>query len=239
MDENKRSERAKALRYKKPVATNLNLWQIQQDLEEMEEVCYDIQWYVDSTDEETMIANMDGDEDEAYEFKMAFSDLEAWLLQFQEDLQEQWVPECFDELIPAMRQRDYGGYLGFDEYEGDYFGINPYQYDMAEDGAEKRVCRLTKKELLEACGQTLNVITQYVSLKYRYDCLKTAFDVIKGENVKLMRLFRSIEEQYEKANEESRGFKYDWGKEINALDSMLMEVPQEYWMRTYTYKLRY
>ena len=231
MDENKRSERAKALRYKKPIATNLNLWQIQQDLEEMEEVCYDIQWYVDSTDEETMIANMDGDEDEAYEIKMAFSDLEAGLLQFQEDLQNEWIPECFDDLVPAMRRRDYGGYLGFDEYEGDYFGIQPFEYEWAEQASEKRVCRLTKKELLEACGQTLNVITQYVSLKYRYDCLKTAFDVIKGENVKLMRLFRSIEEQYEKANKESRGFKYDWGKEINALDSMLMEVPQEYWIQ--------
>lgn len=231
MGENKRRERAKALRYKKPIAKDLNLWQIQQDLDEMQEVCYDIQWYVYSTDDETMLANMDGDEDEVYEFKMAFSDLEAGILQFQEDLQDQWIPEYFDELIPAMRQRDYGGYLGYDEYEGDYFGIEPYKYDITEDGAEKRVCRLTKKELLEACGQTLNVITQYCCLKYRYDCLKTAFDVIKGENVKLLRLFRSIEEQYEKADRESYGFKYPYGKETQALDSMLLEVPQEYWIQ--------
>ena len=231
MTENKRAERAKALRYKKPIAKDLNLWQIQQDLDEMQEACYDIHWYVSSTDEETMIANMDGGEDEVYELKMAFSDLEAGILQFQEDLREQWIPECFDDLMPAMRQRDYGGYLGYDEYEGDYFGIQPFEYDFAEQEAEKRVCRLTKKELLEACGQTLNVIIQYCSLKYRYDCLKTAFDVIKGENVKLLRLFRSIEEQYEKANEESDGFRYDWGREVQALDSMLMEVPQEYWIQ--------
>lgn len=231
MDENKRAERAKALRYKKPIATNLNLWQIQQDLEEMQEVCYDIQWYVDSTDEETMIANMDGDEDEAYEFKMAFSDLEAGLLQFQEDLQNEWIPECFDDLIPAMHQRDYGGYLGFDEYEGDYFGIQPFEYEWAEQASEKRACRLTKKELLEACGQTLSVITQYVALKYRYDCLKTSFDVIKGENVKLLRLFKSIEEQYEKANKATYGFKYDFGKEADAFERMLWEVPQEYWIQ--------
>ena len=94
MTENKRAERAKALRYKRPIAANLNLWQIRQDLEEMQETCYDIQWYVDSTDEETMIANMDGDEDEAYEFKMAFSDLEAGLLKFQEDLQN-GLPDHF------------------------------------------------------------------------------------------------------------------------------------------------
>ena len=231
MDENKRSERAKALRYKKPVATNLNLWQIQQDLEEMEEVCYDIQWYVDSTDEETMIANMDGDEDEAYEFKMAFSDLEAGLLQFQEDLQNEWIPECCDDLVPAMRRRDYGGYLGFDEYEGDYFGIQPFEYEWAEQASEKRVCRLTKKELLEACGQTLNVITQYVALKYRYDCLKTAFDIIKGENVKLLKLFRSIEEQYEKVHDATHGFKFDYGEEAAAFDQMLWEIPQEYWIQ--------
>lgn len=231
MEENKRAERAKALRYKKPIATNLNLWQIKEDIDEMQETCYDIQWYVDNTDEDTLLANMDGDEDEAYEFKMAFSDLYAGLMRFQEDLQEEWIPECFDDLIPAMRQRGYGGYLGYDEYEEDYFGIDLLAYDWAEKEAEKRVCRLTKKELLEACGQTLRVITQYVAVKYRYDCLKTAFDVIKGENVKLMKLFRSIDEQYEKANEESHGFKYNWGKEINAFDSMLWEVPQEYWIQ--------
>ena len=231
MDENKRKERAKALRYKKSMARDLNLWQIQQDLEEMQETCYDIQWWIDSTGEETLLANMDGDEDEAYEFKMAFSDLEAGLIQFQNDLQEEWIPECFDDLVPAMKQRDYGGYLGFDEYEGDYFGIQPFQHEWAEEASEKRVCRLTKKELLEACGQTLKVITQYATLKYRYDCLKTAFDVIKGENVRLMKLFRGIEEQYEKANEASDGFKYDWGKEVDKLDSMLWEVPQEYWIQ--------
>ena len=36
MTENQRAEKAKALRYKKPIATNLNLWQIQQDLEELQ-----------------------------------------------------------------------------------------------------------------------------------------------------------------------------------------------------------
>ena len=54
MEENKRAERAKALRYKKPIATNLNLWQIKEDIDEMQETCYDIQWYVDSTDEDTI-----------------------------------------------------------------------------------------------------------------------------------------------------------------------------------------
>ena len=230
MDENKRAERAKALRYKKPIATNLNLWQIQQDIEEMQETCYDIQWFIETTDEDTLLANMDGDEDEAYEFKMAFSDLEASLLQFQEDMKEQWIPECFDDLLPAMHHRN-DGYLGFDSYEKDYFGIEPFTYDWAEKESEKRVCRLTKKELLEACGQCLNVIVNYMSVKYRFDVLKTAFDVVKGDNVKLMKLFRGIEEQYEKANEASNGFKYDWGKEVDALDRMLWEVPQEYWIQ--------
>lgn len=227
---NKRAERAKALRYKKPIAANLNLWQIQQDIEEMQETCYDIQWWIDSTGEETLLANMDGDEDEAYEFKMAFSDLEAELTQMQYDLQDQWIPECFDDLVPAMRYRG-DGYLGYDSYEGDYFGIEPGRYDWAEEESEKRVCRLTKKELLEACGQTLRVITQFVALKYRYDCLKTAFDVIKGENVKLMQLFRAIEEQYEKANTATHGFRFCYGKEDDALDRMLWEVPQEYWIQ--------
>lgn len=49
--------------------------------------------------------------------------------------------------------------------------------------------------------------------------------------MKLLKLFRSIEEQYDKAHEATSGFKYDFGEEAAAFDRMLWEVPQEYWIQ--------
>ena len=68
--------KAQNLRYKKPIAKNLNLDAITQDLWNMQEVCEEIRWYTDSEDGgDSLINALSGDEDEAYEFKMAFADL--------------------------------------------------------------------------------------------------------------------------------------------------------------------
>ena len=87
-------EKAKALRYKKPIAKNLNLEYIQQDLWDIQEECEEIRWYTDSEDgEDSLINALDGNEDEAYEFKMEFADLCAECERMFIDLKEEWVPE--------------------------------------------------------------------------------------------------------------------------------------------------
>lgn len=73
----KKAYKAKQLRYKRPIARDLNLDQIRSEMWDMMSVCEDIHWY--DNDEESLVNALDGDEDEAYEFKMAFSDLEAEL----------------------------------------------------------------------------------------------------------------------------------------------------------------
>ena len=148
MTEEARRYKAKAMRYKKPICKSLNLEQIRSDLYEMQETCEDVRWF--ESDEENLVAALDGDEDEAYEFKMAFADLCAELERFQDDLENEWIPECFDDFFPATGIGTYDGLYGYDEFEGDYFGLTPYKYDWAEKESEKRICRMTKKELLEA-----------------------------------------------------------------------------------------
>lgn len=90
------------------------------------EECENIRWYTDSDDgNDSLINALDGDEDEACEFKMMFADLCAECEQMSEDLNEEWVPECFDIFfVAAGAGEDYGGLLGYDSYEGDYFGLN-------------------------------------------------------------------------------------------------------------------
>ena len=161
---------------------------------------------------------------------MAFSDLAAELQQFEEDLNDEWIPECFDDLFPAAGADFFGGFLGYDAYEHDYFGLSPYEYNWAEQEAEKRICRLTKKDLLEAVGACLKVYSSFVALRYRYDCLEASLKIIQEKNIEGLKMVKAIEEQYEKAEQESNHFEYRWGNEVRKLDGMLDNIPQEYWL---------
>lgn len=48
--EETRKNKAKNLRYKKPIAKDLNLEAIKQDLWDMQEACEDVHWFTDSED---------------------------------------------------------------------------------------------------------------------------------------------------------------------------------------------
>ena len=222
-----KQQKAKNLRYKKPILQHMNLDYIREQIWEMMDVISDVQWFVD--DDDNLVNALAGDEDEAWEFKAAFSDLAAELEQFESDLQDAWIPDCFDDLFPAAGMEDV--WLGYDTYEHDYFGLTPYEYGPAQKEAEKRICRLTKTELLEAVGACLKIYASYTALQYRYDCLEASLNIIRGQNMDRLKLVKAIEEQYQKAEEESSGFKYQWGKAITDLDKMLASVPQEYWIQ--------
>lgn len=181
--------KAKQLRYKKPIARYMNLDFIREEIDFMADVIYDIQWFIE--DEQNLVNALAGDEDEAWEFKMAFSDLAAELDQFREDMNEVWIPECFDELFPAAGADCFGGFLGFDTYEQDYYGLDRYESEWGRKEAEK---------------------------------------LIQETNLEGLKLVKAIEEQYEKAEEESEHFKYDWSPAVKQLDSMLAEMPREYWL---------
>ena len=92
-----KKHKARQLRYKKPIAKDLNLDTIREKLCDIQEACEEVRWYTDSDDgADSLINALSGDEDEAYEFKMAFADLCAECERMNSDLDEEWVPECFD-----------------------------------------------------------------------------------------------------------------------------------------------
>lgn len=225
----KKAYKAKQLRYKKPIVRGLNIDTIYSELWDMISACEDIHWY--DNNEESLVSALDGDEDEAYEFKMAFTDLEAELEQFQADLGSEYISDYFDIFFPAVEAKYAGGYLGFDQYEGDYYGLDPYEYLLAENEAAKKIMSLTKKEILETVGQCLKIAYQYMAVRYRYDCLNAAIEILRGENMERIKIVKGIEEQYLIAEETSDGFKYDYQKEVRKLDEILLLVPQEYWVQ--------
>lgn len=228
-EETKR-EKARQLRYKKPIVKNLNLMNIRQELWDIQEECENVHWYFD-TDEDTLINALDGNEDEAYEFKMMFGDLCAECDSMISDLDEEWVPDYFDRFFVAIGAgNDFGGLLGFDSYEQDYFGLSCSEA-FAEDESKKALERLTKSDLIAAARQCFRVYQSFIALRHRYDCLKAAMDILRDQNTGYLQMVKQIEEMYEKADKKSFGFRYEHCKEVIELDRILGNMPQEAWIQ--------
>lgn len=228
--EETRKNKAKNLRYKKPIAKDLNLEAIKQDLWDMQEACEDVHWFTDSEDGNDSLVNaLLGDEDEAYEFKMAFADLCAECERMFEDLEEEWVPDCFDIFfVTAGAGETYGGLLGFDTYEQDYFGIGCMD-SFAEDEAKKKLKQMTKDDLITAIKQCFKVYQAYIGLRTRYDSLKAAIDILRDQNTGHLQAVKEIERLYEAAQAE-QGRYADCSKEWMEFKRYTDALPQEAWI---------
>ena len=223
--------KAKQLRYKKPIVKNLNLDFIQQDLWDIQEACEEVHWFTDSDDgEDTLLNALNGDEDEAYEFKMEFADLCAECERMFEDLNEEWVPECFDIFfVSAGAGESYGGLLGFDEYEGDYFGIGCSD-SWAEDETKKKLKQMTKDELIASTRQCFKVFQAYIGLHNRYDSLKAAIDILRDQNTGHIQTVKEIERLYEEASKQQDRFA-EYSKEWKEFERYTDALPQEAWIQ--------
>ena len=239
--EEKRMEKAKALRYRKPAVKDLNLASIQEQLTEIEEACADVHWYCDSEDGwDTLLNALDGDDDEAWEFKLAFSDLEGECERMREDLDrlDEWdyddlVGDHFDVFFAGIGAASVGGGMwGFDEYERDYFGLEPgWESEAAEREAAEKLKRLTKDKLIGLMGVAFRIAVQFLGLRSRYADLKAAMDILREQNTALLKQVKAIEDLYEVA--EAEGFsKYDFTRTENekALDRLLAQLQDRAWI---------
>lgn len=228
-DDTKRIK-AKNLRYKKPVAKGLTLDDIGEALWEIRGECMDVRYYIEE-DDETLVNALDGDEDDAFEFKMMFADLTAECEQMYEDLQNEYIPEYFDLFFAAVNKG--GEMLGYDTYERDYYGLSSMGSEMANEEAVKKMKRLTKDQLIETAQICFRVYQSYIGLQYRYDCIKAALDILRDENTGYLQMVRQMEEAYEKADKETDGFKRTFrrGTALRELESLIDNMPQEAWVQ--------
>ena len=222
--------KAKQLRYKKPIVKNLNMDSITQDLWDIQEECENVRWYTESEDgNDSLINALAGDEDEAYEFKMAFADLCAECDRMREDIEEEWVPECFDIFfVAAGAGESWGGLLGWDSYEQDYFGIS-CDSSFAEDEAKKKLKQMTKEDLIAAARQCFKVYSAYIGLRNRYDSLKAAIDILRDQNTGYLQAVKEIEKLYEAASQDEWSRK-DWSKESREWEQYTDALSQEAWI---------
>ncbi len=217
--------KARALRYKKPLAGELNLEEMRYNLGEMLEACGNVRWYCGAEADE--LADLLG-EDDAQEFEMSFAELANDVERLQEDLEGYGFPEeddVNDYLAPVVP--DSVKMYGFDTVESDYMPLDSYEREAACRAATERLMRKTKKELIELGHDVLSAIVSYMAIKYRFDSLSAAADVLMERSEKELRAVKTIDELYERAAEDDF---QQWCESTRALDRALKELPDKIWL---------
>ena len=178
-----KAERTRNMRYKRPALASIGVEDLIRELEEIQEACTDIHWFTDQ-DDETLLNALDGDEEDAYEFRIAFADLEAkanhlsdlfYELENHDDPAWQVYNDCTVALIGNRYQ-----VAGFDMDEEDYFSLTSYEQNLACTEAGKRVMRMTKPAMLSTIGQCVCILVSFLDLRQSYDYLKATFDIFAG-----------------------------------------------------------
>lgn len=217
-------KKARELRWKKPLVHELNLEEIKMNLSEMEEACTNVRWYLGEEVDE--LEDLLG-EDDAFEFQSSFGALSSDIYSvLYEQLDDIWIPDYFDDFLAAVHPEGKDIY-GYDEYEEDSFRLNTYVAEMACREAGERMQRKTKKELIDCCHTVLGIVCLYMSIKYRFDSLSSAFDVLMERTEKQLRAVREIEAAYEEAEKED--FR-TWADSTRKLDRLCRELPDRIWI---------
>lgn len=143
---------------------------------------------------------------------------------------EEWIPNCFDTFfVAAGAGENFGGLLGWDSFEGDYFGIDGTDA-WAEDEAKKKLKTITKDELIAAARQCFKVYQSYIGLRSRYDSLKAAIDILRDQNTGFLQTIKEIERLYETASKE-QGITAKYSTEWKEFERYADALPQEAWIQ--------
>ena len=226
-----KANRTRNLRYKRPALASMGFDAMRAELEEIEEACSDIHWFADQ-DDETLINALDGDEEAAWEFKVAFADLEAKAEQLREAMGENWgYPAPFYQRYDYCTVAQVGNryrLVGYDADEEDYMSLTRYDEELAETEAGKWLMRLTKKDMISTIGQSVGTLMAFLDLRQSYDYLKATFDILRDENTSMLKQIKAIEAAYEEAC--SVAWWHRKREAVDRFDRLLDALPDRAWV---------
>lgn len=220
-----KAERTRNLRYKRPALASLGYEITLSELDEISEACTDVHWFIDEGGESLLNA-LDGDEDAEYEFRMAFSDLEAKAEELSSAIRDWDIRDEFDDCTVALIGNRYRA-LGYDADEEDYFSLTGYEERLAYTESGKKLMRHTKAEMISRIGQCFGIVISFLDLRQSYDYLKATFDILRDENTSLLKIIKEVDVAYEKANEANF---YDWYDECKRFNQLLSSLPIRVWL---------
>ena len=224
-EEQARRDKAKNLRYKKAAVSGLTLFEIREKLSEIVEACDEVVYWMDS-DDQTLVDALDGDYEDADRFKMDFAILSADADRMSEDMDEIWEPERFDDVLVVSGIGEQRGesLMGYDEFEGDYFGIENWMRGWAEKESVKRLKRLTKDGLLEQMAQTVSITFAFLGIQSRYQDLKASIDILRAQNKEYLDSVKMLNELHSKLWKEWGTMDYNVEHQM---DAIIQRMPQE------------
>lgn len=215
----------------KPISAQLNYNSIISEIWDIQSECADIHWMTDELEDVVDILG----EDQAFEFKMLFAELDADCMRMLEEIEEReelWeLDDTNNRLFDLLWAATADDVVGYDDDEtSDYVEWSTSQRDWEIKQANKRLQRLTKAQLLEIIGISIGIVRNYLSIKYRYNRLAGVFDIIREKNGGLLQTIRSIEGKYEAWIRESDGGQWHYTEAEKALDRALAEMPERVWV---------
>ncbi len=222
-----RAKKARELRYKKSIAEGFNIEDIRQELFELQSEMDNVRYYADGDIDELTEA-LDGDEEEAYEFRMMFSELSAEAAELNDLLYDYHddYSELFDTFFAAVA-RGAVELVGYDSFEENYFSMTRYEQELGEGEAEKRLLEMTKKDIIKAARHCFGVACAFLNVRYKAEYLRAAMDILKGENHAFLETIKGIEKLYEDADKDGW---YPFGDSVRALNKALSELPDRVWI---------
>ena len=217
-----RAYKAKQVRYRRAALALVQRNHICDELYEIAEECSTLEWSIE--DDDTLIDIFDGDTDEIYEFRFAFSALSNKCELLHEQLCNYEVTEHFDDFFVGALGKPYA-MVGYDSFEEDYFGLCSWDAELAQSASGKRLMKLTKENLISIAGQCVGVMMCFLDIQHSYDCLKSVFDLLKDERSELIANVMTVDDMYEKMQENP--YDYTLQGQFNSLTLML---PERVWV---------
>lgn len=228
-----KAEQCRNLMYKRSMVSKLNYTDIRESLDDMMAMCSDIQYA--KQDDDTLINAFDGNEDEAHEFILQFSDLEYEIENMANQFDEMFGysddPERdFNDVTVALIGKWFS-LLGFDAYREDYFELSDdYFENLGTEECQKRVMCKTKKEMLESIGLTMAFLLKFADVEYRYRTMEATLNIFRDENIRMLKTVKEIDEKYKELFDERGRFdKYRY-QQIREFDKLVSELPEKYWV---------
>lgn len=225
-----RQEKARALRYKHGALRSLGAAFLYDRIYEIEEACADVRYYIE--DESTLLDALDGDEDEAWEFKMMFADLSGDAANLRSAVDDWGFDEQdYDDVTVAMIGSHYE-IIGYDAVEMDYFSLlNGWEQEASQEEARKRLMTKTKSDLLDTIQKSWCIFLAFFDLDQRYQHLKATMDILRGDNTALLAVIRDIEKKYEDIfSNRTESYHAIDRKAEREFDRMTEALPDRIWM---------
>lgn len=180
---------------------------------------------VDWLDEIGCNGDMFGYEDSSIEgyyndYKDQFDELSVGAYSMWEQLSDNDLSENWNDMTVALLGDLYNVY-GFDVYELDYYKLsNDFEESLAAKEAEKRLMRLTKKELIRNFRRVLMTLVMFFDLKAAHDCLTSIVEELDEKGALL-------EQKNERIN---RLYTDLTGKSGEAFDAEIENLPPRMWV---------